>query len=341
MSVSVVDATRAGRGLDAFLDLPRAIHSDGPASRATLAAGLARPERQRPLVVLEYGRPLARLVARVAPALRDDAGRPYGLVGHFEALDRPDAATPLFLAACAWLRAQGVRTVVGPMDRDTWHHYRLNLGPHAQPPFFLEPTNPGYYPRLFAAAGFAPVARYRSVRVDDLKRSCARLARGAARARAAGYTLRPLADGDLARGLRLVHRIAREAFAANYLYSDLGVDEFVRLYEGIGRLLAADEPVWIAHAPDGAPAGFLFAFAEPRRPDTLNLKTVGVVPGHTGRGVASLLAHHVYREALHRGVHAALLCLLREGNPSVALAGGAGRVFREYAVYGRTTHGCR
>ena len=83
--------------------------------------------------------------------------------------------------------------------------------------------------------------------------------------------------------------------------------------------------------------GFLFAFAEPRRPDTLNVKTVGVVPGHTGRGVASLLAYHAYRAALRRGVCTALLCLMRHGNPSRALAGGAGRVFREYALYGRTT----
>jgi L-amino acid N-acyltransferase YncA len=62
-----------------------------------------------------------------------------------------------------------------------------------------------------------------------------------------------------------------------------------------------------------------------------------VVPGHTGRGVASLLAYHAYRAALRRGVHTALLCLIRDGNPSTALAGGAGRVFREYALYGRTT----
>ena len=41
-------------------------------------------------MALENGEPVARLVARASPSLKDEAGRPYGMLGFFEALPDQD-----------------------------------------------------------------------------------------------------------------------------------------------------------------------------------------------------------------------------------------------------------
>ncbi len=81
-----------------------------------------------------------------------------GLIGFFEAANEPEPVRELLREAASWLRAQGAKQVVGPMDGDTWHRYRVNAGPFDEPPFLLEPVNPPYYRDLWAP--FEIIERY-------------------------------------------------------------------------------------------------------------------------------------------------------------------------------------
>ncbi len=81
------------RLLAGFLDLPKRVYQEDsryvPTPRAEVLASLWRPEfaaSQKMLVALSGEFPVARLVARVSPNLRDENGRPYGMIGFFEAL---------------------------------------------------------------------------------------------------------------------------------------------------------------------------------------------------------------------------------------------------------------
>jgi ribosomal protein S18 acetylase RimI-like enzyme len=297
-------------------------------------------------------RPVARLAARRAPALRDEQGKPCGLVGFFESLPgEPDAAGALFGAAAAFLRERGCGAIVGPMESDTWHRYRLNLGPFAEPPFLMEPHNPDYYEALWQGAGWRPLAEYLSLRVEDPAELLRRLEpRGRL---PTGFRLRRLSRLAFGRDLDAIHELSRRSFAQSLLYSEISRAEFRALYRGAAFVVDSDF-VWFVER-QGEPVAFLFAlpdrqravaelrrrrgaaalwgFLRHRRARVLNVKTLAVLPEHRRAGLAYALLREVYARAVARGYRACHHCLVRAGNPSERLDLGCGRPLRRYRLY--------
>lgn len=323
-------------------------------------AGLQRREflrAQRAWVAAVDDFPVARLVARRSPALRDDQGAPLGLLGFFEAVDGPEGkegALQLLAEGVRWLRETGAGRIVGPMDSDTWHRHRLSVGPFDDPPFLLEPYNPPYYPEIWEEAGFQVLASYFSKQVDPAA-VVAHLEPRATAARAAGYGLRALDPGRFKEELRLLYRLSRAIFVDNFLYTEIEVEDFLDLYAGSKALLDPDL-VLFARSPQGEDVGFLFAYPDRFRAvaamrgsrglfaklrflrhraeaGAVDFKTLGVLPEHRRAGVAALLMHEGHLRAENKGYRAANHCLFREGNPSGDLDGGAGRVLRRYHLY--------
>ncbi|HVT17604.1 MAG TPA: hypothetical protein VHQ90_15690 [Thermoanaerobaculia bacterium] len=379
MTISVLDAERDRRGLEAFLALPSRVYEGDPnycaSGRDAVVASLRRREfagRQLALVAVEgnggarplarpFARPIARLVARLSPALADPAsGRPYGLLGFFEAIPGEagaEAAGMLFAAAAAWLRGRGAGAIVGPMDGDTWHRYRLNAGPWDEPPFLLEPYNLPGYPALWQANGFRVLASYSSRRIDDAAAVAEHLGIHRRQALAAGYRLRPLDARRFSRELGLLHELSCAIFAENFLYTEIPRAEFAAVYAG-ARPLIDPELVWFAETGRGEPAGFLFAYPDHfravasmrggrgplarlrclrelrrGRPAAVNFKTVGVLREHRRAGLGAALVAQGYDTALRKGFRSSNHCLILEGNPSAALDAGRGRLLRRYHLY--------
>jgi len=362
---AVVDLDRDSRALERFLELPALLYAGdarwSAPSRASVLCSLQRPQfaaRQRAFLAERGGAPAARVVARVSPALRDEHGRPRGLLGFFESVDDAALVQELLGAASSWLRTEGAGEILGPMDGDTWHRYRFNVGPHEAPPFLMEPYNKAWYAELWERAGFVPLESYHSLRVDDVAAAEAKLAPEHERALAAGYRFRPLEREHLERELALLHELSLRCFAGNFLYTDLPRAEFLALYEGVGPLLDA-ELVWFAYGPDGnggAPVAFVFALPDlfaavaamrsrsdflaklrflwkRGAADAVNVKTLGVVPEHRRARLAYALTARVYRRALELGLARANLCLIRDGNPSARLDAGRGALLRRYTLY--------
>jgi len=352
--VTLLDVT-ADRNLETFLGLVPEVYPVAP-TRKDVLASLFRPEfagAQKAWVALEDGRPSARIVARRSPTLRDENGLPFGMLGFFEALPGSDPAR-LFEASIAWLREIGAGAIIGPMDGDTWHKHRLNVGPWDDPPFLLEPWNPPYYPDLWESNGFTVLERYLSKRVEagpvadflEPKRQAAL---------SAGYRLRRLDPGKFREELRMIYSISVRIFARNFLYTDIPEEEFFALYAGARSLLDPDF-VWFAQSPAGEDVGFLFAFPDRfqavaamrgrRDPlallrfflhrneaDAVNMKTVGVLPEHRRAGLGAALMGQGHRMAREKGFRFANHCLFREGNPSGEMDGGTGCVMRKYHLY--------
>jgi ribosomal protein S18 acetylase RimI-like enzyme len=359
---AVRDAAGSRRLLDGFLDLSQRVYAGDPwyvpSPRREVLAALRRPEfagSQKALVALSGDFVVARLVARLSPELRDGQGRPYGMIGFFEALAWYDEPVgELFREAVSWLRQAGAGVIVGPMDGDTWHRYRLNVGPFDEPPFLLEPYNRPYYEALWAANDFVPLERYFSKRVDPAA-VVSHLEGRSHEALAAGYRLRPLDRRRFRQELRIIYELSRRIFARNFLYTEIPAEEFYSLYAGARALLDPDL-VWFAQAPSGEDVGFLFAYPDRFRAvaamrgkrgllaklrflrhrdevDTVDFKTLGVLPEHRRSGVAAALCHEGHRQAMEKGYPFAHHCLFREGNPSGELDGGAGRAMRTYVLY--------
>ena len=358
----IAEVSENGSGLEQFLSLPAGVYRGNsdycPTATSSVRNGLFRSAfqgNQRVLTAVEGDRCVARLVARRSPKLIDDEGHPIGMIGFFEAFDRPAVVGELFNRATRWLRDNGVQRIVGPMDGDTWHRYRLNVGPFDRSPFLMEPFNPPYYPSLWEHAGFAPLEGYYSKHVDDILPVASELDRILRRVLDRGYRLRTIEIDRFADELRILYKLSTEIFADNFLYEDITESDFLDLYEPAKSIVDPDL-VWFAQAPNGTYAGFLFATHDyhravaamrgeqgllakcrflwnRRHADAVNMKSLGVVNQHRRSGLGAALICQGYLQAIKKGYHKANLCLIRDGNPSGRLDGGKGEISRRYVLY--------
>lgn len=362
MNVKIRRLELTDRALEPFLRLAETVYRGDRnycmPSRDSVLASLKRTTfKGVPQVMLATvgGEPQARLVARISSNLQDEAGRPLGMLGLFEALDHSAAIDGLFREAIGWLTERGVRTVVGPIDGDTWHSYRLNVGPDTEPPFLMEPYNPVYYPEHWERNDFKHLEGYYSLQVSDVAGVIERLDPKYRKALDAGYRLERLQAGRFEDELKRIYALSCKIFESNYLYSPISQAQFVELYMG-ARALVDPDLVFFARAADGTDAGFLFAFPDRfqavaamrgsrgvlarlrfllarKRADAVNLKSLGVLDTHRRSGLGAALMFCGYRAAHRKGFRKANLCLILDDNPSGRLEGGLGRLLRRYQLY--------
>lgn len=339
--IRVADVTDPGHpDAHAFHRVVEGIYANQPPGTApstpAIERNIARPEfaaRQRLLVAFEGERPVARVAARVAPQLRDTDGTPCGLLSFFEAHDHRAATVALLDAGTAWLREQGVRTVYGPMDGDTWHRYRVNVGPFHRPPFPLEPWNPPYYESLWRAAGFDAVESYSSKWIEQVESLLPGLEPGVQRSQSRGVRIRGLRRDRLEEELAIVHALSSRIFEDAFLYTPIPRGDFLAMYAPLGGALDPSLVIF-AESPEGEPVGFVFAYADPAVP-AVHYKTIGVLADWRRSAVAAALSHHVYTNALAMGRPQGNHALMRDDNRSQALDQGEGEVFRRYRLFGK------
>jgi len=260
-----------------------------------------------------------------------------GLIGYFYA-SSVEAGCGLLRLACDRLREVGCELALGPMNGSTWRPYRLVLGNHGRPSFFMEPKNPEEWVESFKSAGFSVDSDYTSAVVDlgvggpDLDRIRRDFA-------GMGLRMRPLhADRYLAE-LEAIHALSVEAFANNPWFTPQSFDDFRGGYE---RLQEHIVPEFVLAAECGDRLeGFVFglpdlnALAAWRKP-ALIVKTLAVHPRSRFRGLGTILVDEVQKRAREAGYEEAIHALQHVGNPSVRLGGRFNPiVFRHYALFRR------
>lgn len=244
---------------------------------------------------------------------------------------------PLLPAAEDWLREQGCRVARGPMELCTWFRYRANLGPHDEPPFALEPTDP---PEPWERAGYEIVAHYASARADHEAQIASARDRAAALS-ASGWSLDALpsrgglvSEGTFREAVSLVHDLSTRAFADAFGFVPIPEEALQAWYAPMRSLVDPDLTL-LVRTPDGEVAGFLFAigdFSAPERRWFL-VKTLAVLPEHREHGVGSWLVAAAHSRAQAKGYHAGVHCLMWTGSRSNDISRHGGEVFRRYALY--------
>jgi hypothetical protein len=254
-------------------------------------------------------------------------GRRTAAVGAFRC-DSAAAGKLLLDDVGDMLGREGFQALLGPMDGDTWHRYRLIAESDGSPPFLMEPVSGPHDRAAFEAAGFSPVSFYVSTR--------------ASLEQAIG--LEPPVRLD---GIRVTSWDGRNAealigglfdmsaasFQRNAFFKSITKAAFLALYEPV---LPAIDPrlVLFAH-DDNGPVGFLFGLPnrlEGERPRTAILKTYA----SARRGVGHLLADAFHRTARDLDFSDVIHALMHVDNVSLERSGRhAGTVFRRYALMGK------
>ena len=362
MAIRIVDVEIHPHYWPDFLSVTDSVYQRDPHYCKTAASlvrlGIERSRfsgHQRVLLALEDGQGVARLIARAWDNFIDDSGGRIGLIGSFEALENPGAVNALFDHAREWLGEQGIDLLVGPMDGDTWHKYRFNIGPYDEPPFMMEPYNPAYYPALWESYGFQVMAGYYSKRVDDIEPLIAHFERFYKRSVRNGFHYRSLRMEKFEEELRIIYDLSCQIFADNHFYTEISFQDFAALYAS-SRSIISPNLIWFCQDRQGDYCGFLFAVpdyfraVQSMKGSTLpwaklkfimnkhtaaavNFKTLGSLPKYHGTGVGPALMHKAYQEAFQMEFRAANLCLIHQDNVSGRLDDDRGHLLRKYHLY--------
>ncbi len=262
--------------------------------------------------------------------------QPLGIVGHYAAVDL-EAGMAVLAGAERELASRGFRTVVGPMDGNTWRRYRLLTRRGDEPPFFLEPDNPDDWPTHFSAAGFSPLSTYFSSLNDDLSKSDPRVSAILLRLAAIGVTIRPIRLDRFEEELRAIHTLSIEAFAENFLYTPISQKDFLSMYLPV---LAHVRPELILLAKQADELiGFIFSvpdLLEPTRGQpsrTIIAKSMAVRPDHAGQGLGLVLMDRFQQAAQQVGFSRVIHALMHQDNRSFKISRRFGRPIREYTLY--------
>lgn len=261
-----------------------------------------------------------------------------GLIGHYATFNAA-AAHQLLQHACAYLYAQGCTLAVGPMDGNTWHHYRLMTKRGNEPVFFLEPDNPDEYVSHFLEQGFTPFANYSSALTTNLSQKDLRLERVSTRLSKLDVRIRQLELQHFDSELQHIYAVSVISFRNNFLYTPIEEAEFRNEYSQIVQYIQP-ELVFIAEH-EGQPVGFLFAVPDwlqkkrGEKTNTVIIKTVAVLPERIYAGLGNLLVAHCHAIAHELGYTRAIHALMHDANNSRNLSSRYAQTIRRYTLFAK------
>lgn len=240
----------------------------------------------------------------------------------------PDAGARLLAEACKLARHHGATALIGPMEGDTWHAYRLISDRGDAPGFMMEPVSADHDKAAFEQAGFEVISSYFSASVPMSALP------GATPQDTAAFTLETW-DGSDPDGLfTQVHDLSCQAFADNPFYKHIDLKDFLAMYRPVVPLLKQDL-ILFARDPAGHLVGFLFGipnYAEGPQTRSVILKTYASL----AKGAGHHLSHQFYLNARAMGFQWVIHALMHDDNLSAVRSGLNGAdVFRRYALMGR------
>jgi len=238
------------------------------------------------------------------------------------------AGVALIAQACDIARAEGAKGLIGPMDGDTWHSYRLVSQTDGTPPFLMEPPGDAVQAQAFTQAGFEAISHYASARVpleqvpDTLP------------APPDGMQLTQWDGTDPEALFAQVHAVSKQAFSKNPFYKDITREDFLAMYMPMVPLLKP-ELIWFARDSSDGLVGFLFGipnYAEGPQSQTAILKTYASL----AKGAGYALSQRFYHAAKALGHTTAIHALMHDDNLSADRSDTNGAdIFRRYALYGK------
>jgi len=252
-------------------------------------------------------------------------GKRTAAIGNFSCVTA-EPGIDLLAKAGDKLGGEGFNAVIGPMDGDTWHKYRLVSHSNGSAPYFLEPVSGPHDLAAFRGAGFVAISSYVSARAKIEE------AIGAPAPQVANVSISAWDGKNAGALIGSLFELSRSAFTHNAFYKPIEREAFLKLYEPI---LPAIDPrlVFFARA-DGRLVGYLFALPDRLqgdRPTTVILKTYA----SSVRGAGHMLvdaAHRAFRDLGYSDVIHALMHVDNQSRDRSARHHGT--IFRRYDLMG-------
>ena len=315
-------------------------------------AQLFELEADRNDIILYLGPPEVRLVG-IFPHQSEEA-----YFGFWETTNDLALNQQAFALLEADARQWGRKTLVGPLNFSTFHHYRLRLNEPSWGRFDKEPTNPIYYPALLNELGFRVRSRFlsRLISTESIPVAYAQKEQLLAMLAQIPFEVVPLNPATWQQYEGEIAELVHEVFKANPAYKPISMAQFQLLYnrqfaeklcphtsvffrdnvreKATGRLVALSFclPNYqsLALSPGDSPN---FVRDYPRlEKKVLLVKTVGVHPAFRQQGLMSYLGAYGmlrFRE-LYDDV---IFCLMRADNFSLHFSDNLPHETAHYALF--------
>lgn len=340
-----------------FFEVPAAIYAGQPflpVENPAAVLELFRAEVERnDIVILTH--PAGLRVAGIFPHDGPDA-----YFGFWETIDNLALNQEAFAQLASEARQRGYVRLLGPLNFNTFHAYRLRLGPAPSWNIFdREPRNPPYYPALLAQLGFSPALTFESrlIRADAVPEAYGQKSDLLAAFQQIPYDLIPLNPETWSRHETELHALADRVFSANPAYRSIPLAQFRRLYNaGFAAGLCPHTSVLFRDRPTGQLVAFSFCqpnyaplglgatpanFARdyPRLTHKVLLaKTVGVHPDFRQQQLMSFLG--AYGMLSFREFYTEIIfCLMRSDNFSRHFTDGLPMEVAQYALFAQELAG--
>ena len=306
-----------------------------------------------------------KVVGRVAAILDHRYNRFHGthdgFVGLFESQNDPGLAAALFEAALSWLRREGARRCIGPVNPAFHHDVGLQVHGHERFPAMMMPYNPPFYEVLFEANGFTKLKDLYSYEVIALDGIPERVRRLAERVKQSGTVrIRRLdlanPESDLAKIQAIFHTMLKPGFGfAPMSHAEfmsivnrlrplvLLRPEFSLIAEVNGEAVGFSITVPDTHLAQKEAGGYLFPFGlakmlwKARSIVRLRGLLFGIKDGWRRRGIDALLASETFTQAIALGYQAGELGWAMEDDTLVnrMLQAAGGKHVKTFRVYER------
>ena len=268
---------------------------------------------------------LMRLSLRVCPQSPE-----IGTVGFFET-DLSDSRCPEVFDFCIeelkkWFKQRDVKSIIAPIDINTWFNYRFSLpGKKFWPRFKWEPTTPPEYLEMFKKKGFTDFAKFNSVifpkiKIGPFAPGTGHMKRSYKNLINLGFSLRPFDKENFkTKELPVFYEISQEAFSDALLFESIDQETFSNLYASAAS--AYDfSPSCVITDPKGEVAGFLFAFFDN---DHLVIKSIALKRKYQGLRLSAGMIYSAVKLSYSLNKKFTVSALVRTGLSSEKIAGNS------------------
>ncbi|MBX9941298.1 MAG: hypothetical protein K2Y32_18695 [Candidatus Obscuribacterales bacterium] len=239
-------------------------------------------------------------------------------------------------AACQKAKGSGNKSIIGPINTNTWYRYRLlerDFSEESLPPFGAEPYDRDYKEQLeiLAESRFTVAARYHSS-IFSFDSS----AKGKPHASNPNF----FSDSNFYSDylfqalLAEIYALSCLAFADNYLYQAISFDAFSKLYLPLENIVKDFPPVLCRSQSSGELLGYCLVL--PYLKDTILFKTIARKPGAQFAGMGRAMVEEAILRYSQKGYSKGVFALYKDDGSSRYMQDCFGaRVFRSYALFSR------
>ncbi len=239
------------RELSAFVEVPYTLYADDPAWIPPLRAeqkhnfspssAFFQHARVRLFVAYRDGQPVGRISAQIDDLRMQNYADATGHFGVLEAIDDPAVFAALLGAAEEWLRAQGMKRVIGPFNLSINGDIGILLDGFQHPPVFLTGHGRPYYDARVAALGYHKVKDVVAYSLNTTATPPRTMVEAARRAReAARVNIRPLDKSRLKQEAGLISEVFCDAWEHNWSFVPFTQAEFAELGSALKYLVPSD-----------------------------------------------------------------------------------------------------